>query len=433
MSGEFDSNSPYSRFYSPELGRDLFYHQGDTLLYPTVTYDPGNAYITWVQAPFASVPDLTPNQTTIGDLLDRTPETPDSLISYLGNQNLTNLPKTYDLIAPDELTAIFQMGFSAAEIQNSNIERHLELVRQNPESGATTQYTPSAKGSKGGMVQQSSISENTNRWSAFLEGTGGSATVDGDRNANGYDFDTMGITVGADLRVNEHFAIGVLGAYADSQANLVNGGSIDAENYKGAVYATAFANGFYVDALLGAGYINYDTSRASLLGYAEGETDGWEIDTLLNSGYDFHQGNWTFSPTASVAYTQVTLNSFTETGSLTPLSYETQNQDSLRSELGFKIAYTSVINGIKVTPQLRIAWQHEFLDSTQSMNSSFAGGNGSTFTVSGPYMDRDRALLSAGVNVQITPTVNIYAYYDGQLGGSEYNSNTVSAGVKIDF
>ncbi len=436
LDGEFASNTPESHFYNEAFDVDFYYHQGDTLLYPTITYDSDNADVTWVQDSFRSVPGLTPNQDAVGGGLDGYVDQnggyPDDVVAYLNGQNINDLAAMYDLIAPDELTAIFQMGFTAAEIQNANIQRHLERARQGVVPA--TQSTRSTRDSKGGMVEETVMTpESYNRWNVFLEGTGGSASVDGDRNANGYDFDTMGMTLGADLRVSDRFIVGVLGSYGDSEASLVNGGRIDAESYKGAVYATLFQDGFFVDALVGAGFNSYDTKRSSLLGYAEGSPEGWELDTMINTGYDFRRGNWTFTPTASVAYTRVTLDSFEETGSLTPLSYPTQHQDSLRTELGAKIAYAAVINGITITPQVRIAWQHEFLDSTQSMDSRFMGGSSPTFSVDGPHMDRDRAVLSAGISAQITPSVTIYGFYDGHIDSSAYTSNQFSAGVQIEF
>ena len=437
LSGKFASDSPYSKFYNAELDRNIFYHRGDTLLYPTITYKTKDAYVKWTQGSFKSIRGLTPNQESVGGAIDDfyrlTPIDPDGLVAFLNSQNIANLPGLYNLIAPDELTAIFQMGFSAAEIQNNNIERHLEQARQESVPPGPIQYTPRSKGSKGGLVEQTAMAPETNRWSVFLEGTGGSASVDSSRNADGYDFDTLGMTLGADLRVNDHLIVGVLGSYANSDASLVNNGSIDAESYKGAVYATAFANGFHVDALLGAGYNTYDTKRSALFGYADGSPDGWELDSLINAGYDFHSGNWTISPTASLAYTRVNLNHFTETGSMAPLNYPDQNQNSLRTDIGLNISYTARVNSIRITPQMRISWQHEYLDSTQSMDSRFASGNGPLFTVDGPHMDRNRAVIGAGVNVQITPTVSVYGYYDGQLGSSNYASDNVSAGVKVDF
>ena len=437
LSGSLASNTPYARIYNAAFNQDFLYHQGDTLLHPTVTYNAANANITGVQDSFQSPSGLTPNQSAIGGALDiyqnRNQSTAGGVVTYLNGQNIASLSSMYDLIAPDELTALFQIGFSNAEIQNTNIERHLEQVRASAGTAAPTTTTSRVRDSKGGTVEQTTSTPDDKRWSIFMEGTGGSASVAGDRNANGYDFNTFGMTLGADYRVNDHFVIGILGAYADSEASLVNHGNIDIASYKGAVYATAFANGFYVDALLGAGYNSYDTTRASLLGDARGSSDGWELDSLVNVGYDIHQGAWTFSPMASVAYTRVSLNSFRESGSLTPLDYPNQDQQSLRTNLGMKIAYTAICNGMKITPQARLSWQHEFLDSTQSIDSQFAAGSSPMFTVSGPGMDRDRALLSAGVSVQFTPTLTGYAFYDGQLGSSSYNSNSVSVGVKLDF
>lgn len=189
-----------------------------------------------------------------------------------------------------------------------------------------------------------------------------------------------------------------------------------------------------MDALLGAGHNSYDTTRSSLLGFAEGSTEGWEFNTLINGGYDIRKGNWTITPMVSAAYTRVNLDGFTETGSLSPLTFPDQNQDSLRSELGVKISYSATLdNGMVLTPQVRLAWQHEFLDSTQSINSGFVAVPGTTFTSSGPDIDRDRALLSAGLNLQVTPAVSVYAYYDGQLGSSNSNFNSVAAGVRWEF
>ncbi len=422
----FADNTPDS------LIQGINYSQGNTLLYPTLNYDVlDSVYVLWVQAAFASILDLTPNQTAVANSIDAG-DAPTAVTDFLITQNIAALPGLYDLIAPDELTAIYQMGFAAAEIQNANIKRHLERVRQG--SSRETQYTETTTDSKGGMVQQqSTMMSDSKRWTAFFEGTDGSATIEGDYNSSGYDFDTRGGNLGADYRVSDRLSVGIMGSYADSTASLVNGGSIEAESFKGAIYATIYDEEFYVDALLGAGQHSYDTRRVGLLGLAEGSTDALEIDAMLNTGYDIKNGNWTYGPMASVAYTRMMMDSFTETGSLAPLHFPSQHQDSLRSELGAKIAYNADVNGMRITPQVRLAWQHEFLDSKQAMESSFVGGTGSTFTVHGPDMDRDRAVLSAGLTVQITPNVCVYGFYDGHVGSSDYKSNQVTAGIKFDF
>ncbi len=438
LTGQFASNAPYSSFYNAAFKVDFNYHQGDTLLYPTVTYDPANANITWVQGSFAAVPGLTANQAAMGVALDsyqvNNQMDPAGMITFLDGQPIASLPDLYNSLLPDELTAMFQIGFAGADMQNTNIERHLEQTRGTPAADQASSHAIHSKDSKGGVVESSQVTPQENKdWSFFLEGSGEFVRVEDNLNASGYKFTTERVTLGADLRVNSNLVVGLMGSYANSNADLTNGGSIDMDGGKVAAYATVFSNGFYLDGLVGAGYNSYDTTRSALLGYANGSAKGWELDTLLNGGYDIRQGDWTYGLTTSVAYTRVELNSFTESGSLSPLSYPSQDQESLRTNLGAKISYTAVMNGIKVTPQVRVSWQHEFLDSTQSMRSQFAYGNSPVFTVDGPEMGRDSALVSAGVNVQITPSLAVYGYYDGQIGRANYISNNVSCGLKYDF
>ncbi len=82
---------------------------------------------------------------------------------------------------------------------------------------------------------------------------------------------------------------------------------------------------------------------------------------------------------------------------------------------------------------MRLAWQHELLDSTQSMDSRLADGSGPVFSVDGPHMDRNRAMIGGGVDVRITPTFSVDGYYDGQLGSSDYRSNNVTVGARLEF
>ncbi|MES2982218.1 MAG: autotransporter domain-containing protein [Verrucomicrobiota bacterium] len=414
------------------LIQGINYSFGNTLLYPTLNYDvPGSVDVLWVQDSFAALPGGTPNQNSLGNALDAG-AAPAAVTDFLNTQDVALLPSLFDLISPDELTSIYQMGFAGSDLQNANIQRHLERVRNS--SPRETQYTETVTDSKGGMVQQqSSGMSDANRWSVFLEGHDGSASVDGDGNASGYDFDMRGATLGADMRVSERLVVGILGAYTESDAMLVNGGSIEDEAFKGAVYATYYDQAFYVDALLGVGSHSYDITRTGLSGTALGETDGWEIDAMINTGYDIKNGNWSYGPTASIAYTRIELDEFSETGSLAPLRFPSQHQDSLRSQLGAKIAYTAEFCSMRIIPQVRLAWQHEFMDGTQSIDSSFVGGSGASFSTSGPSMDEDRFVVGAGLTVEVTPNFSIYGSYDGNIGSSDYNSNQVTAGIKFDF
>jgi outer membrane autotransporter protein len=42
-------------------------------------------------------------------------------------------------------------------------------------------------------------------------------------------------------------------------------------------------------------------------------------------------------------------------------------------------------------------------------------------------------LIGAGVNVQITPAVDTYVDYDGDIGGQNYQSHSINGGVRVKF
>jgi outer membrane autotransporter protein len=91
------------------------------------------------------------------------------------------------------------------------------------------------------------------------------------------------------------------------------------------------------------------------------------------------------------------------------------------------------VGRMRLTPQARVSWQHEFRDSTQSIDSSFAAGPGPVFGVNGPEIGRDSLRVSAGLHLQITPTVGAYLFYGGQLARTNYNSHNVTLGMNINF
>ena len=154
---------------------------------------------------------------------------------------------------------------------------------------------------------------------------------------------------------------------------------------------------------------------------------------MVGSGYEFHYGGLTFGPIASLQYTYVGFRGFIESGSLAPLRIDSQSQDSLRTNLGLSAAYTWKAGKIQITPNVRASWQHEYLYSALPIDAQFASGAGSVFTVNGPALGHDSALIDAGLNVQWTSTIGTYFGYNGQIGRGNYDSNGVICSVHLSF
>ena len=104
----------------------------------------------------------------------------------------------------------------------------------------------------------------------------------------------------------------------------------------------------------------------------------------------------------------------------------------MRSAIGMKASYEFRREGLVIRPEIRAAWQHEFGDIHQAIESTLASG-GPAFTVQGAEIGRESLLLGLGVAVLWNERTATYLYYDGELLRSNYTSNNVSAGVRMSF
>ena len=396
----------------------------------------------------SAAPRLSPNQSEVAHALDLAVANGGSndLVDFLNSRLLPQLPNDFDAISPEELTSIYRIATSLSDVQGLNLQRRTDSLRNGSTGFSASGFSmngsgpgyngplhPVAAGPDGKDVKTIVTREADPRWGAFLSGIGEWIDVDGDSNADGYDVDTGGFTVGLDYRVTPHLAIGLSAGYAGTGAALENGGRVRVSGGQLGLYATYFTGGFYTDLAVNGGYNSYDTKRAGLEDTARGSTEGAEFSALFGTGYDFQIGKLKIGPTASLQYTYIGLDSFAEHGSLAPLEFPEQSEESLRSALGLKASCEFQVGGLIVRPELRAAWQHEFGDDTFAFDASLPNAAGSVFTTRGPQIGRDSLLLGAGVTVQCNERTSVYVSYDAQLLRENYESHSISGGVRVAF
>ncbi|MFL6598598.1 MAG: autotransporter domain-containing protein [Chthoniobacterales bacterium] len=363
----------------------------------------------------------------------------------------SSIPKTVALevlavSAPPPFVSTFNIGVSLANIQTVNLERRMDDIharRGRGFSSAGLNINGSLPNFSGGLAGPTgpegksgpSVMEPTpeNRWGVFVMGVGEFTNIGDTSNARGFDLTTGGLTFGADYRVSPNFAIGLTGGYANTNVDLVNNGSLGVNGGTIGAYATGFGGGFYVDVAAFGVFNGYDSHRTALLGTASGDTDGQDFNALALAGYDWKSGGLTIGPLASYQYTYVGFDSFTEHGSVAPLSFSNQNAESSRTALGAKASYDWRAGHVLIRPEIRASWQHEFGDTEYSIVSRLADGAGSSFSVNGPAIGRDSLLIGAGAAVIFNDRVSVYAYYDGELARTNYTSNNVTAGFRVTF
>jgi uncharacterized protein with beta-barrel porin domain len=418
----------------------------NTIVKTQIVILPGVVELEAIQGDFVTAA-CNPNSVAVARALNSAVGDPRAaaLITFLDNQPLNQLCADFTLISPEVVASVYDLAVSLANVQTANLERRLDDLRQGSHGFSSSGFTingsapsfseglsgPTGSEGKTGPAVTAPIPEN--RWGFFATGLGEFTDVSTADGARGFNLRTGGVTLGVDYRISSNFAIGLTGGYAHTGIDLAGNGSIDVDGGTGGLYATAFGNGFYVDTSVSGGFSNYDTHRPALLGTANGSTDGANLNVLVAGGYDWTQGALTIGPIASFQYTYVGLNSFTEKGSLAPLKFTDQSVDSIRTALGIKASYDLKIGGVLIRPEIRASWQHEYDDTAYSIVASFANGAGNSFSVVGPKIGRDSLLIGAGVAVLWNDRISTYVYYDGELARSNYDSENVSAGIRITF
>jgi outer membrane autotransporter protein len=425
------------------------------ILQPTVHYDdPLDVYILFQVNSFAGFTGLTPNQKSVAHELDNVINDPAAapLINFLIGEPLGALPHDFDLIAPEELAAIYEIGFSQSVVQNNNLQRRMDDIRAGSNGFCANGFTPQVSGKdytkdsdgKVSLPDKSTRDVYTpspdNRWGIFVTGSGDFVNVgNSDLNAHGYDIATGDFTVGADYRLCDHFAIGIDAGYSRSTADLVDDGRVDVDGGKIGAYATLFGKGlfgskYYVDAGVGGGLNDYDTRRTGLQNvFVRGDTDGTEFNAFIAYGSDWTFGCFNVGTWSTVQFTNVSIDQFTETGSLAPLEIQDQDENSFRATTGVHASYDIKTGHFIFRPEIRVAYQHEYCDSAYQIDSQLASGADGVFRVRGPRIGRDAALVGTGMSMQWNNRLSTYVYYDGVLGRNNYDNNAVSGGFRVGF
>ncbi|HZR78995.1 MAG TPA: autotransporter domain-containing protein, partial [Chthoniobacterales bacterium] len=422
------------------------------LIRPVPMYDePNDVYVVFELSGTFKSQALTPNQLAVGDALDHAFADeclPLFTFAVLGNLPLADLPQAFDLIAPEEMAAMYETSFSRATVQSQNLQRRMDQIREaaDPNCGPLVEINPAPIQDKNvagkDVVPPAPAPEPETRFGTFAMGSGEYVTVhDNDENANGYKIRNGSFLGGFDYRLLRNFALGVYGGYVGSESELTGHGRIISDGGTVGGYATFFSHGFYLQGAGGAGWNTYDNLRQGFFGVTHGKTDGTELNAMGALGYDWsmhfnaanHPGSLTIGPTASVQYTNVNLDGYREHDSLIPLEFPDQSEDSLRSTIGAKaMICLQTDHGVMLRPEVRVAWLHEYNDRSYPINARFLGCP-TIFTVHGPAVDEDAALVNAGLTIQFNPMVALFGHYDGIFGRNNYDNNSVSGGISLSF
>ncbi len=394
---------------------------------------------------------VTPNQVQVAKALDGfIPATSgDQLLisTTLDLQTSEQYPAAFDQIIPGFYESLANIAIEQVFAQTQMLNQRISSVRLGAAGfqaiGGISQPLLHDKNGKSAADAKDASpiveSATATNWNAWALGTGMFSRSTNLGSLQNYNNDAGGFLVGADYRWSENFVTGLYGGYDYSYAEYNGGGSTKGNSVSFGTYASYAKDGYYADAVIGGGYTGFQTQRSiefsTIDRTASADPNSGQFTAGLNLGKDFEVGKFTLGPIVGAQYTYAGIGSFTESGAESlDLSLGQQNANSLRSTLGGRIAYTWNVNQkIALIPEVRMFWQHEFLNNSRTINASLDGGSGPSFgyETTDPY--RNSVFAGAGVTAQFGKNLSGSVFYNINFGSQTYQSNMVSAGLNFSF
>uniref|UniRef100_UPI00398BFB54 putative Ig domain-containing protein n=1 Tax=Xanthomonas arboricola TaxID=56448 RepID=UPI00398BFB54 len=256
-----------------------------------------------------------------------------------------------------------------------------------------------------------------------------SGSLDKQSNSNGVDFQTDGLSVGADYRVAQSLAIGAgLGWGRDDSDVGRNGSHSKATAYTMALYASFHpGKAFFFDTLVGYQLLSYDLRRfvTDDSSMAEGTRDGKQWIASVSTGADLQRGELQITPYARVDVARATLDGYVEDG-VAPfaLRYDDMDVATTTGNLGLRLEWRREVAWGRLTPQLRVEYQRDF-QGRGDATLSYADLNGGPFYRAGQSaFDRNRLMVGIGAALLTEQGLSTRLEYRGITDGDSNNDQT---------
>jgi len=260
-------------------------------------------------------------------------------------------------------------------------------------------------------------------------GSGGGTT--------GYEAVTGVLGLGAEQWARRALLLGaeISAAYTDLQSDR-NGSEFDAVSGRLAVYGSYERGPWYLDAVASYAYHWYDGTRRIRYGSgvtavdakADSDHGAHEVSDYLGTGLHFELEGWDFGPEVSFQYTALIEESYSESSAAgLGLDVRSRTEDSLSSRVGMRVSKPLRVDENNVVlSKLRVAWVHEWLDTSQDLAARFEVSPVGAFEVSSRSLARDAVVARVGVQAALAENLRVDVDYGVDAGRSDYLSQQVS-------
>ncbi|MBI3296558.1 MAG: autotransporter outer membrane beta-barrel domain-containing protein [Elusimicrobia bacterium] len=395
------------------------------------------------------MPGGSPGQSAVIDALNGAAGGGDpdfsAFLTALGALGPEQQKEVLNQLSPTALSSLGGLSSAGAGGQSAAVGQRLASLRSNPGGDAFAVFSVRGRAVYGGPLTADPAGDLTNvdasapdrGWGFFAAPMGGFGRRDAVASQPGFSFNSAGLIVGADRRIDGRMAVGLsLGHVYGSAVTAAGGGSSTSHSLRYGAYGTVFGETFHADMYIGGARDWYRTSRnivfPGVSRSASSTPEADEFNVNAQAGWDLKTSRVTLSPTVGLAFDRLMIHSFTEDGAgAVNLKVDGQVADSVRSTLGTKLSRKFGSGTRTVTPYVSGAWQRELANQSRAITAQFASG-GAPFSVNTAAVSRDAGLVGAGVETDWGKGLSSKLGYTGDLR-PDFEAHNFSANVRVRF
>jgi len=267
----------------------------------------------------------------------------------------------------------------------------------------------------------------------WMKGFGYFGNQDAKDGYEGYSSSIAGLMAAYDMPLDPDTRAGLGLGYARS---TIDGNTFDTNTDFNSYQATAYigheSGPWFVDGNASFGWNDYSGTRNIIFpgtaSTADASYSGQDYTAFASTGYHLPAQEFMITPFASLQYTHMNLDGYTETGAgPIDLKVGSQNYDFLESGLGVKVERDFSYDGNKYAPETHLKWLHELSNPRVEQTAALTVAGSPSFTVQGLKPAADTLNIGAGLTLLTCScsarTWSLEAVYDYYWRDDGYSAN----------
>ena len=320
-------------------------------------------------------------------------------------------------------SALKRLSILRAEKHYGSTSQNININFQNPALAQLADVMPVSTSGKLNPLQKII----PNDWATWSEGSVSFGKIGETNLSSAQDMTSLGISIGADKKVNENRLLGVVLRVGNNDVDVgTYGSAVDTDAISLSLYGSnSLDEDQFFDHVIGVSLLNSDIVRKNSgnTNTQTGDRDGKQIFSSLKFGREFEYNDMNITPTGRMDGSFTHLNAYTESGN-EAIKYNDQDIVSLMTSLGMMIDRDISLENSIVISRVNLEYGKDFASSSKVV-TRYTSDNNTTYSYQANKQDRD--ILTAGFGFDFTHIqgLTISADYQKQKIISEGSIDTL--------